>query len=206
MSVWGAPHQRRWPRMPDRRLELPGCLFQITPSIGGLTPFPGRIADVCFPPPPPAQIRAVPGCPGEQLGASWPVGLVCVWLTFEEPAAFALPGGIDLSLVSSPSPSRLTCSRHMLVPHLSRNPGFRLCKEEGPTLPEPLTDVCGKRPPHLPNRQLPFSVSRALGNGSIWKMCRMPCSFHLLGRPAISSESEKSGSQSFLRWEARGGM
>ena len=79
-----------------------------------------------------------------------------------------------LSLVSAPSPSRLPCSWHMLVPHLSRNPGFCLCKEEGPRLPEPPTDVCGKGPPHLPSRQLPFAVSRALGNGSIWKMCRMP--------------------------------
>ena len=49
-----------------------------------------------WPHPVPWQSRAVPGCPGEQLGAPWPVGLVCAWLTFEEPAAFALPGGIFL--------------------------------------------------------------------------------------------------------------
>ncbi|XP_053057009.1 uncharacterized protein LOC113601150 [Acinonyx jubatus] len=63
----------------------------------------------------------------------------------------------------SPSPSRVTSSCNVPADRMPQpgNPGLFLRKEEGPGLPEPLTDVCGKGLPHLPNRQLPFSFSRA---------------------------------------------
>ncbi|XP_053759575.1 uncharacterized protein LOC109265817 [Panthera pardus] len=63
----------------------------------------------------------------------------------------------------SPSPSRVTSSCNEPADRMPQpgNPGLFLRKEEGPGLPEPLTDVCGKGLPHLPNRQLPFSFSRA---------------------------------------------